>query len=222
MASMKTLMESWRKKSAELLSETTFTRIAQKVRDERIPFVVMSADRHEYSGKENKRRYQSLKSDVKSGGYPFAEVQGSWAEKDEEGNEIRVVESSVIIYDEERPDVPRTAPDLFELARTLSKTYEQEAFIFGEPGSRSGIMHINAYSPEGTTLDYGGPWTDVEKIPDDAPFWSRVRGSTFVFKESLDSEEVIQVDAPNSVIDAMRKARQHRGKKIEFIRRKKE
>ncbi len=222
MTSMKILMESWREKSAELLNETTFTRIAQKVRDERIPFVVMSADRHEYSGKENRRRYKSLKSDVKSGGYPFAEVQGSWVEKDEQGNETRVVENSIIIYDEDRPDVPREDGDLFELARTLSRNYEQEAFIFGEPGSRSGIMHINAYSPEGSALDFGGPWTDVEKIPHDAPFWSRVRGSTFVFKESLNSDGVVQVDAPNSVIDAMRKARQHRGKKIEFIRRKKD
>ena len=220
MASMKTLMENWRGMTAEVLNETTFSRIAQKVRDEKIPFVVMSADRHNYSGIENNRRYKTLKVSIKQAGYPFAEVAGSWVEKDEQGVETRVTESSVIIYDEARPDVPREGGDLFELAKELSAVYEQEAFIFGEPGARSGAMHINAYSPEGTTLEFGGPWSDVEKIPHDASFWSRVRGSTFVFKESLDTEEVVQVDAPNSVIDAMRKAQEHRGKKIEFIRKK--
>lgn len=52
----------------------------------------------------------------------------------------------------------------------------------------------------------------------DADFWSRVRGSTFVFKEEH-SEEVIEVDAPNSVIEAMIKAEMHKGKKIKFVRK---
>ncbi len=220
MTTMKVLMENWRKETAEPLNETTFSRIAQKVRDEKIPFVAISGDRHEYSNKENRRRYRSLKGDVKTAGFPFAEAVGSWVEEDEEGNETRVVENSIFIYDEVRPDVERGEAGLFELAKSLSEAYEQEAFIFGEPSPRSGAMHINAYDPQGNALEYGGPWTDVEKIPHDAPFWSRVRGSTFVFKESLDVE-TIKVDAPNSLIGAMRKANEHKGKKVRFVRKKK-
>jgi hypothetical protein len=40
-----------------------------------------------------------------------------------------------------------------------------------------------------------------------------------VFKE--EQEEVVEVDAPNSVIEAMIKAEMHKGKKIKFVRRDK-
>ena len=112
---------------------------------------------------------------------------------------------------------------LFDLGKDLSDKYQQEAFIFGEPGAATGRMSINAFDPQGNPVDYGGPWTSLERIPNDADFWSRVRGSTFVFKEEkkVDAEEVVEVEAPNSVIGAMLKANEHKGKKIKFIRKKK-
>ena len=39
-------------------------------------------------------------------------------------------------------------------------------------------------------------------------------------KEILEESDVIEVEAPNSVIEAMMKASQHPGKKIKFIRGK--
>ena len=86
----------------------------------------------------------------------------------------------------------------------------------------TGRLSINAFDPSGIPVDYGGPWTSLERIPNDANFWSRVRGSTFVFKEALMiGQELIEVDAPNSVIEAMIKTNEHKGKKIKFVRKKK-
>jgi hypothetical protein len=45
-----------------------------------------------------------------------------------------------------------------------------------------------------------------------------------VFKEEKNvggDGETIEVDAPNSVIEAMIKANEHKGKKIKFVRKKK-
>ena len=39
--------------------------------------------------------------------------------------------------------------------------------------------------------------------------------------ETLEESDVIEVEAPNSVIEAMMKASQHPGKKIKFVRGKK-
>ena len=217
---MKEIMNEWRK-SVNLLNETTFSRIARKIDDQKIPFVVMSADRHEFSRIQNDNRSKELKQAVKNAGYPFADLQGSWVEQDEEGNDVRVVEKSIIIYDEERGDVPEKSTELFDLGKRLSSEYDQDAYIFGEPGSKSGKMHINAYDRNGNMVDYGGPWTTVEQIPNDSSFWSKVRGTTFVFKEET-AEEVVEVDAPNSFIEAMIKTNEHKGKKVKFIRRKKD
>ena len=40
-------------------------------------------------------------------------------------------------------------------------------------------------------------------------------------EEQIEQEEVVEVDAPNSVIEAMIKAEMHKGKKIKFVRRDK-
>ena len=218
---MKKIMNEWRE-TLDTLNETTYNRVRSKIEEENIPFVVMSADRHE--APDNRARNKALKSDLKAAGFPFANVVGSWVEQDEMGNSVRVTENSVIIYDETRGDTGRVpGVSLFDLGKDLSAKYEQEAFIFGEPGAATGRMSINAFDPQGSPVDYGGPWTSLERIPNDADFWSRVRGSTFVFKEEKKTtgEELIEVDAPNSVIGAMIKANEHKGKKIKFVRKKK-
>ena len=228
-----------------VITESSFNRIKGKVDNSDISFVVMSADRHEKSRNENDARGKELKSAFQAAGFPFTEIDGSWVEKDEEGNEVRVIEKSIVVTDEERGDVEKGESDLFDMAKQLSSKYEQDAFIFGEMGSRSGKRYIDAFAPDGSRVEYGGPWTSLEPIEKDANFWSRVRGSTFVFKEAYgkpedheypekvnppkddETEDVkfkneeIEVDAPNSVIEAMIKAEMHKGKKIKFVRRDK-
>ena len=216
---MKKIMNKWRK-SINTINETTYSRILKKIEDLKVPFVVISGDRHEHTRNKNNQRNKDLKQVIKTSGYPFADLEGSWVERDDDGKRVRVVEKSVIIYDESRGDVEdKERKDLFDLGRDLSDLYEQEAFIFGEPGTKTNKMHINAYDKNGVAVEYGGPWTSLEKIPNDSDFWSRVRGTTFVFKE--EQEEVLEVEAPNSFIEAMCKANQHKGKKFVFVRKSK-
>ena len=225
-----------------LIKESSFNRIKDKVDNTDISFVVMSADRHEKSRNENDVRNKELKAAWKAAGFPFTDIDGSWLEKDEDGNEVRVIEKSIVVTDEGRGGVEKGELDLFEKAKELSSKYEQDAFIFGEMGSRSGKRYIDAFAPDGSRVEYGGPWTSLEPIEKDADFWSRVRGSTFVFKEEREGEgygdmfdpynpkghpepkneeqDIVEVDAPNSVIEAMIKAELHKGKKIKFIRSK--
>ncbi len=205
------------------LEESSFNRVKDKVDSQPIAFVVMSADRHENSRNQNDERYTQLQSLFKKNGYPFTKIDGSWVEKDKEGNEIRVIERSLIVTDEDRADVEQSGKKLFDLAQDLSRKFSQEAFIFGDIGQNTGKRQIDAYDQTGNRVDYGGPWTTVNPIEKDAQFWSRVRGSTFVFAEiklNENNEEVIEVEAPNSVIEAMMKANEHKGKKIKFVRRK--
>jgi len=214
---MKKIMREWRE-AVDVLTETTYNRVRSKIEAEGIPFLVISADRHE--APDNRVRNKELKTAVKQEGYPFANVVGSWVEQDEQGNEVRVTENSIIVYDELRPDVGRRpGSNLFDLGKTLAGAFNQEAFIFGESGEATRRMLINAYDPSGNLVDFGGPWTSLERIPNDAPYWSRVRGTTFVFKENK-SNKIIEVEAPNSTIGAMIKANEYKGKKIRFVRKK--
>jgi hypothetical protein len=101
----------------------------------------------------------------------------------------------------------------------MSAKYNQDAFIFGDIGRHSGKRQIDAYDRKGNRVAYGGPWTSLEPIDKDASFWSRVRGSTFVFKE--EQIEEVDVDAPNSVLEAYKKTAENPGKKVNFVRRSK-
>ena len=302
-----------------VIAESSFNRIKDKIDKTNVRFVVMSADRHNFSRNENDQRYSELQAAFKANGFPFTKLQGAWTEKDDEGNEVRVVERSLIATEEDRGDVERGEDSLFELAKSLTEKYEQDAFIYGwidETGERQ----IQARNQAGKYAGYGS-WQSIVPVAKDSEFWSRVRGSTFVFKEqqveeSLDmpagrdtaamakdlegstigavytqmmkqtndkkgfqktrlhrdlrnltgtaeaydtqkieqfikdlfdgkyeenfalglsrilkdgylkkhfvqSDEMFEVDAPNSVIEAMIKAEMHKGKKIKFVRRKK-
>ena len=189
-------------------------------------FVVMSSDRGERSDAENKQKYREFKQKVKSAGFPFTEFVGSWEETDEKTKEKRrVTENSVIIYSDKRPDVPEQTDDLFEFGMAMSKEYAQEAFIYGELVQSKGgqTRVIQAFGADGKVQDWGGPWSSMQAVKDDETFWSKVRGSgagsAFQFKERAKVTQ--EVDAPNSVIDAMREARRHGSKKLRFIRRNK-
>ena len=184
-------------------------------------FMVMSSDRGERSAAENMSMYKKLKQEVKMAGYPFTELVGSWVETNAEtGEQVRVTENSIVVYDERREDIPERTIDLFELGRLLSQKYDQEAFIFGEMvKTKAGQRRvINAFDANGKELGWGGPWRSLEAVSKDENFWSRVRrggsGETFQFKE-----EIVEVDAPNSVIEAYKKTSEHPGKKVKFVRR---
>jgi len=192
-------------------------------------FVVMSADRGEKTPAENRQRYQELKGSAKAAGFPFTELQGKWEETDEETDEKReVIENSLIIYSDERPDIPRSEDaSLFDFGKQMSAKYDQEAFIFGELlASRSGnkVRTIQAFDAAGAVQNWGGPWKSVSEVEKDSEFWSKVRGGgsgkPFQFTEDLD-EEVHP--APNSMMEAMKTSytAKAKGRRVKFVRGKK-
>ena len=201
-------------------------RIDPNARPERTAkeFVVMSSDRGERSDEENLQLYNEFRKTLEAKGLQYTEFIGSWEETDEETDEKRrVTENSAIIYKDPRPDMEQAGEGLFDVAMDLSKKYNQEAFIYGElVQSRGGLTRvIKAFDAQGVVQDWGGPWSTAEEVKQDDLFWSRVRGSgkgaPFQFKEH---QEYVEIEAPNSVIEAMRKASKHQGKKIKFVRRK--
>jgi hypothetical protein len=197
-------------------------------------FMIISADRGENSAAENKKRYREMKQRVSAAGFPFTELEGGWTETKREANEgtvvgnpgdgqgkVDVVESSVIVYDEPRgPGAPEPEVPLKQLGMTLAADYEQEAFIYGFlTQATDGEVHriIKGYGPNGKVQDWLNA-ASLQKVPEDAEYWSRIRRRGP--KTQLKEEDVVEIEAPNSVIEAMRKASQHKGKKIKFIRRK--
>ena len=221
-----------------VMMETTLNRVKQHIDESDAKFLVIAADRHVGSKlpdgtvvteEINNKNTNELASKIDSAGYPSAKQQGSWVETDEEKNEVRVIERSFIVYDHERPDKPGERENLYELGKKWAKEYNQDAFIYGWV-DETGHRQIQARHPDGSIAKYGGPWTTLEPIEADAEFWSKVRGSTYVFTENDWRESpqafrgvregVVEIEAPNSVIEAMMKAQKHKGKKIKFVRRK--
>ena len=143
---MEHIIKNWK----SFINESSLSRVVKKIQDEQIPFVAISADRNELSRKQNDARYKELKQAVKSNGFPFIETQGSWEEEERDektgeptGNKIRVIEKSIIIWDEPRPDMP-ISNDLFRLGKELSQKYDQDAFIYAEKGQKTGKLYISA------------------------------------------------------------------------------
>ena len=221
-----------------VMTETTFNRVKQHVDESDVKFLVLSAERHigstlpdgtEVTQQVNNKRTNELAQKIDASGYSSAKVGGSWVEKDENGEEVRVTEKSYIVYENQNPAQAAPTESLYELGKKWSKAYNQDAFIYGWV-DETGQRQIQARHADGSIAKYGGPWTTLEPIEKDAEFWSRVRGSTWVFAENdwrespqafkSVNKETIEIEAPNSVIEDMRKAQQHKGKKIKFVRRK--
>ena len=152
-------------------------------------------------------------------------MQGKWEETDEETGEKReVIENSLIIYSDERPDVPRSEDaSLFEFGKQMSERYNQEAFIYGElVQSRSGnkIRTIQAFNAAGEVQNWGGPWRSIQQVEQDTEFWSRVRGGGSGKPFQFVEEDVEVHEAPRSMMEAMKISylAKARGKKVKFVR----
>lgn len=186
-------------------------------------FVIMSSDRHERSGAENKQMYQQMKQEFASAGFPFTELKGGFKETTktetdpETGEEIEVeleepihvTENSILVTTHPRGPAAEesTSDDLFNFAKQVSQKYNQEAFIFGEGATTSRgdqVKVINAYDKDGGKIEdsWAGPWSSVETVSKDADFWSRASGKHFQLKESKKTTQ------PKSWYEAMKKSKQ--------------
>ena len=185
-------------------------------------FVFMSADRGEESPEVNNANYKEMRQRTAAAGFPFIKVEGGWTETNPEtGAQTPVVERSILIWDEPRgPQGAQPSMPIKQLAMDMSRDYNQESFIYGFlTRDEQGEVHrtIKAYGADGSAQG----WLDAHgmtNVPDDAEFWSRIRHKGP--KTQLKEENVVEIEAPNSVIEAMKKASEHKGKKIKFVRRK--
>ena len=205
-----------------VLQETSYNRVREHV-EEGNPFVIISSDRHERSGQENKQIYQQMKQDFKVAGFPFTEMKGGYRETTEietdptSGEKLEaeleeprhVIENSLLITTHERPDVEseeNTAEKLFKVATEIAFKYDQEAFIFGEGATTTSgkqIKIVRAYDKNGNQINesWAGPWTNMEIVSRDSDFWSRVKGKHFQLKERKKTSQ------PKSWVEAMMKSK---------------
>ena len=208
-------------KNNELLQETSYNRIRSHIQDGNA-FAIITSDRHERSGKENRLMYQQMKQQFKAAGFPFTEIKGGFKEttktvQDPETGEekqialeepIQVTEDAILITVHDRPDVDvaTTAQGLLNFTAQIAREYNQEAFIYGEPvTTKSGkqFQYIRAYDQAGNAINepWAGPWSSVETVEGDAEFWSRVKGKHFQLKERKKTSQ------PRSWIEALKKSR---------------
>lgn len=188
-------------------------------------FVFISADRKvgtECKGVEvtpqlNNKNLKEMKRMVKAAGFPFINIEGGWEE--ESGP---VVERSILIWDEPRgPDAPAPNISIKQLAMDISQMSCQESFIHGfltKDEEGNAYRTVKAYGADGSPQNWLQA-SSMEEVPEDAEFWSRIRGKG-PKTQLKEEQDYIEVEAPNSVIEAMKKASEHKGKKIRFVRRK--
>lgn len=104
------------------LSESKLSRVWQHVEGDK-SFAFVSANRSEYSDKENKKRSAQLKQDIRKLKLGFIEMKGGFVEtsKDKDGKEIKVTveEDSFLIPNISKKDVIM-----------LGNKYEQDSVLF--------------------------------------------------------------------------------------------
>lgn len=216
----------------DLLTEASYWRVKDKIENQMVPFAMISAFRGGNTRSENMRNQKELEGSVANAKFPWTKMPGSGyvEEPEDESDEVEinttelaedldfeetegveVKENSILIWDQERPDMgPRSGDDsnLFELVKFLAKKYDQDSFIYGEPitGDKSGDrqMLIKLYDKTGTAItdSWAGPWTTLTQVQDDDLFWSAIGSKKAKLTEMLDRYKKLKVKSRH---DAMKK-----------------
>ena len=177
-----------------LTEMASFSTAKDKIENQMIPFVMISAFRGGLSGKENLKRQKELEASVASAGFPWSKMPGSGYVEDpeEEGGEpSEVKENSILIWDEVRPDKPRIGTSLFDLGQRLAHEYDQDSFIFGSPVEEDGKakMKIKVFDKGGSEIEevWAGPWSTVKLALNSDLYWSTVAGKRAKLVEMKES-----------------------------------
>lgn len=117
------------------LQEATFGRIVQHMKNLKDGFVMVSADRSERAGSENKAARKKAWQVIRSAGKGFVKVKGGYVETTPEGDKQDVDELTMF--------VPKVSKGL---ARSWAKTfgkapYKQEAILWGKEGEGAFFMY---------------------------------------------------------------------------------
>ena len=199
----------------ELLKEYTLARAMQKIENEKVPFVMITAYRGEYNKEENRSRNEEMKMTLQQEGFPWVEMKGSgYKEGGPEGE--TVVEDSVLVWDEPRGDVMRTSNTLFDVAKALAREFEQDSFLYGGPEQDLGNIQeqledkfvIRLYTSEGEPIKdvWAGGEEGYSKLrvvdKAESEFWSMIGNKATQFREMYDRWNSFK---PKSRLEAMKK-----------------
>ena len=141
-------------------------------------FASITSDRGDKSDEENKENFSELMRYFRGAGYGFVKTEGGWEETHDD-EPAHVTEKSLMIPNRstKMEDNEENAQVLFELCKTATDMYDQEAFLFGwgkyhhlspdDPGAPFAAV----YDRTGALLY--GPFTETEE--DNAlKVWSRL------------------------------------------------
>jgi hypothetical protein len=188
----------------------SFSRIKEKIEQQMIPFVMITAfrgrewdpetkDYKEVSRAKNMKRQKELEMAVKAAGFSWNRMPGSgYVEKPERiplaYNEVK--ENSILIWEEgEREDVAKSGTKLKNLATDLAKRFEQDSFIYGEPvtgeatGRTSMLMAPYDQSGNQITETWAGPWSSLAAVGNAAEYWSTIAGKKGQLREMKEEYE---------------------------------
>ena len=189
----------------DLLLEASYARVKDKIENQMIPFVIITAFRGDKSGRLNLENQTELESRVRAERFSWTRMPGSGYLEDpgeEDGDPRQVKENSIIIWatpenvmpgedDQEgdegdKQELPQVR--LKRLATKLAKAYEQDSYIYGTPVTKDGVttMEIKVYDKEGNPInaDWAGTWDSVSVIDPGEEYWSKIGSKMAQFKKS--------------------------------------
>ena len=179
----------------EILKEFTIKRAKQKIEQDHVPFIMLTAFRGDYSKEENRTRNEELKMSLggRGGeGLPWVDMHGSGYKEGGPEGEV-VVEDSVLVWDEARGDTFRSSKSLFEAGKELATEFEQDSFIYGGPDlDNPEQFTIRLYTGDGAPIKevWAGGEEGYSKLnvvdKANSEFWSMIANKATQFKEMYD------------------------------------
>jgi hypothetical protein len=118
----------------ETLTEISLSRVASHV--EKRPFAILTAFRGSNSLQTNRTLNKKLENDIRSAGFGFEKLIGTYEEELEDGSKRRVTEESFMVIgdDESKTGAIRS------FAKKSGEKYEQDCVFFKEPSKKQGTL----------------------------------------------------------------------------------
>ena len=155
-------------------------------------FASITSDRGDVDIEDNDKNFRELMKLIRGAGYGFVKTEGGW-EETQGDKEVHVTERSLMIPNSSSKmrNGEEDVTALFELCKTISDMYNQDAFLFGwgkrhdQSPDDPGEPFAAVYDRSGKVLY--GPFTETEE-GDALKVWSRLvkgkdRRMKFAFTE---------------------------------------
>ena len=126
----------------EELTEISLTRVMSHV--EKRPFAILTAFRGKdtdcvpLSKPENRLRNSKLENDIRSAGFGFEKLIGTYDEDAADGTKRRVTEESFMIIG--RNADPSSVGAIKGFAKKMGQKYDQDCIFFKEPANKQGVV----------------------------------------------------------------------------------